>query len=175
MNPEALLINRPAIDFRTFLGIGRKVMGYSLGEASNSAHREVPDAERFLSCLAALRDQKAPVSLPPKLLTHVSFSVLLVADDRDMPDILECCAGMPFTLADTLARGVQIAVVSGALGQWRDAVASGMTPGEEASVRHCFNKIRKLFRAEGLDVWTDFNLREAPDHVTYYLEDKRKR
>jgi len=175
MNPEVLLINRPAIDFQRFLGVSYEVLGYSLCAASDQSPRDLADAERFLSCLAALRDQKASVGLPPKLLTHVSFSALIVADERDMLDILECCAGMPFVTADTLARGVQVAVVSGTLGQWRDAVKSGSSLEVEASVRHCFNKIHHLFSAEGLDVWADFNMRDAPDHVTFLLEDKRKR
>jgi hypothetical protein len=175
MNPEALLINRPAIDFGVFLGVSHKILGYSPAAPSDQSHRELADAERFLSCLAALRDPKATPGLPPKLLTHVSFSALVVADERDLLDILEGCAGMPFVVADTLARGVQAAVISGTLAQWRDAVKSGSSPDAEPSVRLCFNKIHSLFCAEGLNVWTDFRTHEAPDRVTFYLEDKRPR
>lgn len=173
MTPEVLLINRPAIDFGRFLGASHKVLGYSPAAASDQLRRDMTDAERFLSCLASLRNQQAPAGLAPNLLTHVSFSVLVGADERDLLDILECCAGMPFVVADTLARGVQVAVVSGTLAQWRDAVASGSTPGVEATVRMCFNKTHALFCAEGLNVWTDLRTREAPG-CTFYLEDKRR-
>jgi hypothetical protein len=175
MNPEAVLINRPAIDFGVFLGASSQVLGYSPGAAADQSHREVCDAERFLSCLAALRDRDAPAGLPPTLLTHVSFSSLIVADDRDMLDILERCAGMPFARADTLVRGVQCAVVSGTLAQWRDAVKSGSSADVVPSTRRCFNKLHSLFCHEGLNVWTDFRAREAPDRMTFLLEDKRPR
>jgi hypothetical protein len=173
MQPEVILINRPAIDFGVFTGVSHKVLGYNLASASAGAHRSVSDAERFLSCLAAMRDPKAAAGLPPKLLAHVSFSVLVVADERDVFDILECAA-MPFVAADTLARGVQEAVVTGTLNQWRDAVKSGSSPDVETTVRGCFNKVYSLFCNEGLNVWTDFHTRTAPDHVTFLLEDKRR-
>jgi len=175
MNPEVILINRPAIDFGAFLPVSRKVLGYGLSASSDQSHFDLTDVERFLSCLAAMRDPKAAAGLPPKLFTHVSFSVLVIADERDLLDALECCAGMPFVVADTLARSVQVAVISGTLAQWRDAVKSGASLDVEPSVRLCFNKIHKLFRADGLNVWTDCNVREAQDQVTFLLEDKRKR
>ena len=174
MNPEAVLIHRPYIDFGVFIGVTHKVLGYNLASAADAIQRRVSDAERFLTCLASLRDPQATVGLPPKLLAHVSFSVLIVADDRDLIDILECAA-MPFAVADTLARGVQVAVVTGTLNQWRDAVTSGSSPDTEVTVRSCFNKVYSLFCNEGLNVWTDFRTRPATDQVTFYLEDKRGR
>jgi hypothetical protein len=175
MQPEAILINRPAIDFSVFLGVGHKVLGYSLGAAADQSHRDLCDAERFLSCLAALRDQNAPAGLPPKLLVHVSFSAIVVADDCDMLTILETCAGMAFAVAETTVRNVQCAVVSGTLAQWRDAVVSGSSREVEPPVRRCFNKLYGLFCDEGLNVWTDFRTKTATDQVTFLLEDKRNR
>ena len=88
--------------------------------------------------------------------------MFVVADERDMRDILECCSGMSFVTAETLARSVTAAVVSGTLAQWRDAVASGSVPQVEPSVRAGFNKIYRLFRGAGLNVWSDYRAREAP-------------
>jgi len=175
MNPEVILINRPAIDFGVFLGLSHRVLGYSPAAASDSSPKAMSDSERFLSCLAALRDQQASTGLSPKLLTHVTFSVFLVADERDLLDILECASAMPFVTADTVVRGVQDAVVTGTLAQWRDAVTAGSSPDTEPPVRHCFNRIHGLFCDEGLNVWTDYRTKEAPDRVTFYLEDKRSR
>ena len=172
MMPDCVLVSAPAIDFRTFLGISHKVLGYSPAQQTDACRRELSDAERFLSCLAALRDPQAPVGLPPSLLAHVSFSVFLAADERDMLDILQFAAGMPFVTAETLARGVLAAVITGTLGQWRDAVKSGSSPTAEPSVRWCFNKIYGLFNAVGVNVWGDFRSREAPDQ-TFFLENKR--
>jgi hypothetical protein len=111
--------------------------------------------------------------LPPYLLSHVSFSVFVGADDRDMLDILQCCAGMPFVTVETNIRGVQIAVVTGTLAQWKDAVVSGCRKDVEPPVRHCFNKLYGLFTAAGLNVWGDFHTRYTPDQTFLLLEDKR--
>jgi hypothetical protein len=175
MTPDCVLIQTPAVDFRTFVGLTHKALGRSLAASSDSCRRELSEAERFLSCLAAIRDERAPVGLPPRLLTHVSFSALIAADDRDMQDILQCCAGMPFVATETILRGTQVAVITGTLAQWRDAVASGCVPGVVPTVRHCFNKLHGLFCSTGLNVWGGFQTREAPDRTFLLLEDKRGR
>jgi len=173
MNPDAVLIQSPAIDFRAFIGLTHKVLGRSPAAVADTSHRELSSSEKFLCCLASLRDAKAGIGLPPHLLSHVSFSAFVGADERDMLDILQCCSGMPFVAVETNARGVQIAVVTGTLAQWRDAVASGCRPDVEPPVRSCFNKLYGLFTAAGLNVWTDFHTRQAPDQTFLLLEDKR--
>jgi len=175
MMPDCVLIQVPAVDFRTFIGLTHEVMGRSPAAAADSSRRELSDAEKFLSCLASLRDEKAGVGWPPYLLSHVSFSAFIGADDRDMLDILQCCAAMPFVTTETSVRGVQIAVVTGTLAQWRDAVASGCQKTSESSVRRCFNKLYGLFTAAGLNVWGDFQARQSPDQTFLLLEDKRGR
>jgi len=175
MSPDAVLVQVPSVDFRTFIGLTHKVMGRSPAAAADASRRELSDAEKFLSCLAALRDANAGVGLPPHLLSHVSFSAFIGADDRDLLDILQCCAGMPFVTANTTIQGVQIAVITGTLAQWRDAVASGCGRSIETSVRHCFNKLYGLFVAAGLNVWGDFQTRQAQDQTFLLLEDKRGR
>ena len=173
MQPSAVLIQQPSIDFRTFLGLSHKVLGYSPAASADACPRDLCDAERFLSCLAALRDPQSPAGLSPHLLTHVSFSVFLAADERDMLAILECAA-MVFVTTETMARGVMAAVVTGTLAQWRDAVTSGSRPEAEPAVRACFNIIYNLFAGVGLNVWSDFRSRPAPDQ-TFYLEYKPNR
>jgi len=172
VNPEAILITQPSVDFRTFIGLVRQVTGRNPAEAADASRRELSDAERFLSCLASLRNAKVGVGLSTYLLPHASFSAFIGADDRDLLDILQHCAGMPFVTAETNVRGVQIAVVTGTLAQWRDAVVSGCHKDVEPPVRHCFNKLHGWFMAAGLNVWGDFQVRQAGDY-TFVLENKR--
>ena len=175
MQPDAVLIQVPSVDFRTFIGLSHKVMGRSPAAAADASRRELCDAEKFLSCLASLRDAKAGVGLPPHLLSHVSFSAFIGADERDMLEILQLCSGLPFVVVETVVRGVQAAVVTGTLSQWRDAIVSGCSRSIESSVRHCFNKLYGLFTAAGLNVWGDFQTRQAPDQTFLLLEDRRGR
>jgi hypothetical protein len=171
MRSDAVLITTPAIDFSTFLGLSHQALGYSPSSAADASPLPLSDTERFLSCLSALKDQHAPVTLSPHLLTHVSFSVLVAADERDLLEVLECCAGMPFVQTDTLARGIQIAVVTGTLAQWRDAVISGCQAETEVSVRALFNTILARFEQARLKVWDDCARKQVGP--TFLLEDKR--
>ena len=114
-------------------------------------------------------------ALPPRLLSHVSFSAFIGADERDMLDILQCCAGMPFVTAETTCAACRSAVVTGTLAQWRDAVASGCPKTVSLPCAHCFNKLYGLFTAAGLNVWGDFQARQAPDQTFLLLEDKRRK
>ena len=116
--PQVLLVTTPAVNTQGFLSACKEALGYSLSRADGSTEREPSEAEKFLSYLAVLRDQKPRVgSAPnPKLLSHASFSMLVIADEPDMRDILECCSGMSFVTADTLARGVLLSSDNGDIG-----------------------------------------------------------
>jgi len=170
MNAIAVLVQQPAIDFAKFLSASREMFGYSPAASSDASHKQLSDSERFLSCLAAMKDRNAPVSLPPHLLTHVSFSVLLVADERDILDVMEYCSSMPFTTAETVVRGIDAALVTGTLAQWKNAVVAGCSPDVEPSVRYLFNKMLGLFEAANLNVWGDCIKKGSRDQHTFLLE-----
>ncbi len=121
MRPDAMLVQSPQIDFQTLLGLSQKVFDRHLGEATDGCRRQISASERYLSLLAAMRDPKAPVGLARHLLAHVTFSVFVGADQDDMLDILERCPGMPAVVAETTVRGVQAALITGTLAQWRQA------------------------------------------------------
>jgi hypothetical protein len=100
--------------------------------------------------------------------------VFVVAEERDMRDILECCSGMSFVTADTLITRVQAAVVTGTLAQWRDAVVAGFVREAEPTVCAGFHKIHGLFLGMNLDVWSDYDTRAAAEG-TFFMEKKRQR
>lgn len=129
------------------------------------------DTEKFLSCLAVLKDRSGEVA--SDLLSHVSFGVLVVADERDLFDILDVAVGMPFVRAMTVPN-VEMVVVSGTLRKWHDAVVSGTKETAPSIVRTCYSKILLLFDCAGLTfVWSDFERRS--DHSGFLLEHKRGR
>jgi len=172
MQALVVLIQSPNIDFDKLLSMSREMFGYSLSAVSDASHKKLSDSERFLSCLAAMKDQKAPVGLSPHLLTHVSFSVLVATNERNLVDVLEICSSMPFTIADTVVRGIQAAVITGTLAQWKIAILSGCHSSTESTVRYIFNKILSLFEAVNLNVWNDCTRKNHRDN-TLLLEDPR--
>jgi hypothetical protein len=173
MKPKCLLITVPSVDFTALAGVCQHVLGHAMLPAA-PVNRDLAESEKFMSCLASLRDPKAPAGFAPKLLSHVAFSVCVVADDRDLYDILECCSGMSFVTAPTTARNVSLAIISGTMAKWRDAVVSGCSRGVEPSVRAGFNALYHLFLSVNVNVWPDYRTREAADE-TLLLEYKPQR
>ena len=168
---ETALIVGPAIDFTTLLSLAHEALGYDIAGVADTSPRKLSDAEKFLICLAGLKDESAEVT--SNLLSHVSFSVLVIAEERDLLDILERTSGMAYVRAETKARDVNVAVLSGTLAQWRNAVASGTDETTSVTVRTCFSKILLLFDSIGLtSVWSNFE--RTADRSGYYFEDERK-
>jgi hypothetical protein len=96
----------------------------------------------------------------------------VIADERDLMDILER-AGMPFVRAETKARDMNVAVLTGTLAQWRDAVTAGANENAPVTVRTCFSKILLLFDRAGLtSVWSNFDRTTATDRSGFLLEYK---
>jgi len=172
MRFDAILIQQPSVSFGPFLSLTREAMGYSVVAKCDASGRQLSETERFVSCLEALRDPNAAPALWPHLLNHVSFSVAMVADDRDMIEILELASGMHFVRSETRVRGIDIAVVTGTLAQWREAGKNGTQQGGPAQVAFC--KIITLFDQAGLNVWKGFNWKSDNSNKGLFLiEDRR--
>lgn len=157
MTPDCILIQQPAVDFTRFLTISLDALGQNLASASDSSPKQQSDAERFLSCLAAMQDERAPAGIRPALMGHVSFSALVVMDDRDALGILQASGGMPIVVAETVKRGIVLAVMTGTLAQWQVAVKTGTDPDQDANVRACYGKLLVLFEQAGLNVWQGYH------------------
>jgi hypothetical protein len=167
MQADAVLITTPRVDFDRLVGIAHQALGFSIAAASDANPKKQTEIEKYLSCLASLKDPKATVT--PNLFAHVAFSVLVACDERDILDVMECASGIAFVSTDTVARGIVLAVASGTLSQWRDAVVTGCQ--REATVRFLFNRIMHQFEAVGLNAWSDYLKKQTGQ--TFYLEHKR--
>ena len=174
MVPTVCLVQKPSIDFDSLIGIGNEVLGYSPATAADQEPRRLSQTEKFLSCLASFNSQSAPVGLSPHLLGHSSFSVLVCAAERDLIDILEVASGMSFVTGDTIMRGAMVAVITGNLTQWRDAVVSGLDSQQDLVVRGCYALLLNIFDDEGLTpVWSAFD-RRTSDQGLPLLTHKRR-
>jgi hypothetical protein len=165
---RSTFIAQPSVAFPVLLQACDEVLGHAVTHGVDNTAKNLSDAERFLSILAAMRNAEAPVGFPPNLLTHVSFSVLTIADKIDMMDILEACSGMAFTHTETKLRDVLVVVITGTVRQWRDAIVTG-TNHNQLVLREGFNQIHNLFVAAGLaSVWNDYE-QKPQDDGTYLL------
>ena len=154
MNPHIVLLQSPLIDFDTLLTVAQQALGYNVASAVDASPVKRADAERFLSCLATMQDRRAKPGLAPHLLSHVSLSVLLIADEDGFVEILEVCE-MPFVCVPTVSKNVSLAVISGTLAQWREAIERGSSQQQSTETRVAFDRVKGVFLSAGLNVWKD--------------------
>lgn len=167
MPVEVMLIQQPAIDFHTFIGLSHEAIGFNIANKADASHRKMGDAEKFLSCLAEL-DEVCPGSNLP----HLFFSLLVVANRDVLIDMLQCAAGMAYVRAESKLPDVDVSVISGTLAQWRDAVAAGTNANTLGEVRNAYTKVLMAFERIGLlSAWSGFN--RSSDTNGFLLEDKR--
>lgn len=172
MIPRSIFIVRPSISFDILLKACDEALDHKVTIGIDATSKKLSDTERFLSILSAMRDSHASVEFPPSLLTHVSFSVLTVADSLDMIDILEACSGMSFTYSETKLRNTLITIITGTMQQWRDAIVTG-TKHQQAVVRAGFCQIHNLFVQAGLcSVWHNYEQKPMDDGTYKLLEYK---
>ena len=174
MVPQSVLVVQPAVMLQNLVGACSEIMGHNVVEAVDASVRKLSDAEIFLSVLSAIKEPGSPTGLPADMLGHVKFSVLTVADERDMLDVVAECSGMEFVIGETKMRGIQVAVISGTLDQWRDAISRGCSRHVLPGIRAGFNQLHGLFVGAGLgDIWHGFRQHEAGDKHTFLLTDER--
>ena len=151
---NTVIIKRPSIDFHTFLDVANSALGYSPAVSSDSSKRKLSDAERFISYLAAIRDSDAKAGFIDSLLAHLSYSVLLAAPEKEILGIISYLDGASFVVTETVISGVSLAVITGSLLQWKNAIADGLAA--KSSGRRCYNELYNLFIDERLNVWSDY-------------------
>lgn len=174
MPVEAVLITEPAIDFTSLLTVTQDALGYNIASAADSSGLQLVDTQKFLMCLAGLKDESAKI-ISTNLLCHVSFGVLVIADKRDLLAILEMTSGMSFVRAETTVPDVDILVLTGTLLEWKNAVVSGTSETTAPTVRTCYSKILSLFDRDGLtSVWRGYDRTTARDRSGLLLEDMRR-
>ncbi|KPK54272.1 MAG: hypothetical protein AMS22_06100 [Thiotrichales bacterium SG8_50] len=176
MKPGVIPIMQTKLDLNRLLPVARNVLGYSLAKAADAATVPLDELPHALSCLAAFKDAKAPISVgwarPQWSLLTAGF--FIVATELDTLDILEAVSGMEIAVTETTQRGIFATIVSGTLTQWREAVLKGCrnTPCPPG-VRYALNMIYRHFESVGLrDLF--YGLRIVPqDDQTFLLEVKR--
>ena len=164
---SALLITTPQVDFNHFLAAGHKMTGRSFAMAADKAARSMCDVEKFLSCLSVMEGGQGQ-AFSPQFLPFVSLTVLVWGDERDLLDVLAIC-GMKFIVFDTVTRGIQGAVVTGNLSQWRDAVIGGLQEHQQSGVQEVFRHIQMRFEQHGLGLWQ--GIKKTSDGL--FIEDQR--
>jgi len=176
MSVEVALVLRTQLDTGTFLGLSNKLLDYSPGARADAVTPQLKPVPHELACLLGFKDKAASPALELTEQFHdlYSFGFLIVADDRDMPAILEA-AKMPYVLQEAIIRGVQVAIVVGTLRQWKCAIRRSCTPTADQMARLCFDKVYLAFEKLGLTKTFEVGRPQTMKDTTFFLEDQRGR
>jgi hypothetical protein len=168
--PDVAIVSQPQYDLPTFLAVTTEMLGYSPARTADAS--ALKGLSHLLSCLACFRDKDTPghIKACRDVYNLLHFGILIAADEREMPQILEVVGGMPFALTATRIRGIQAILVNGTFHQWRLAVLRGCRQDQPEDVRICFDKVFLQFQNLGLaDAFGKTTKKQLPDR-TFYLE-----
>lgn len=152
MTPGVALIIKPELDLNLLLPLARKLLGYSLAKEADGLTVPLSVLAHQLACVAAFKDEKAPATVhharPYLGLLAVGF--IVATDERDMVLILEAARGMECVVTETIQRGVQAAIISGTLANFRRAIKLACQTSAPTPVRQVFNAMYKQLAEQGL-------------------------
>ena len=160
----AKLIMFTTFDLDTFLPIARKALGH--GVSSKADTEALSDELHNMLCIAGLIEGDVL-----DVEDFYSLAYLIAADERDMPVIVQV-ASMPHIVADSVARGVQAAVIAGPLSGWLKAVQKGCSDNVVPEVRKIYNIIYKDLDSRSLCGTLKVRTRQQDDS-TFLLEHKK--
>ncbi len=172
MNCDVSLVQKPQVDNDVFLPACKKILGYSPARAADRKHPQPTPGAHYLICISAFKDQDATGSVEEAMryLDFLHYGFLIIADERDMQELLEATRGMPFVVVETVMRGMQCALVTGSLRTWRTAVRLGCRSEVSQVTRECFDKVYLAFGKIGMKAFFGaLTKRQLPDQ-TFLLE-----
>ena len=158
------LVMFSAYNTDVYLQIARSVLGH--GIATRADAESTSDETHNMLCVAGLVDGMLD---DVEQLYYAAYGV--AADERDMPEIIQV-GGLSHIWVDSTERGVRVAVMSGSLPAWRDAICRGCRPGCGSEVRKVYNKVYIDLTQRSLDSIFEGAVRRPQEDNTFLLEFK---
>jgi hypothetical protein len=168
MNDRAILISIPNVAWQTYLNTSSEWLGRSVSKSVDSSGSQLADLAKYTASLAELtaEDSNARQALRERgpCLRHTFYSFLISTSPSIILNVAEN------TDLNVLSHKGRVAVVSGTLDLWVNAIVTCCRPNNKLRLKELFNGIKLIFDQLGLqDVFFEFNLRSHTDG-TFYLE-----
>lgn len=107
------------------------------------------------------------------LLRHLSYGFIVI-DTVDTITRLVSETSVNFKIEDSIKIGIQVAVLSGTMEQWRESLINCLSASSTLEVRIVMNEIMTYFDSIGLHhIFAYYRRRKLTD-TTFVLEDKTK-
>lgn len=161
------------VAFSDYLSVSKELLGRSVTCGVDSCPAKLSDIARYLASLAEFKlgrtsDVQSNLRRPGLWLRHFSLSFMVLSSTSTISFLAEA------TSLDVLSASAEdegrVAILSGTLANWRDAVIMCCSPDVPKRLRELFNIMKRAFGQLGLDdLWFEYRAKDLQDK-TFYLE-----
>lgn len=174
MDDRVIPIAITNVAWQQYLNTVTELLGKSPSRGVDSCSAKLSDFAKYTASLAEFQmgqelDAKRILRTRGPWLQHTFYSFLILTSNTM---ILKVAEATDLSILSTKADTYRLALVSGTLDKWRDAVILFCDKSGSKRLRLIFNQIKRAFDQLGLqDVFFEFSLRDAGDG-TFLLENK---
>lgn len=153
--PAFQIITEPKINWPRLYSLSRMALDRSISASCDSLPYEPKPGEQYIRSLMGLNEPDGE-DWNPALYGHLCYGAAWVGTHAESLATVTCCPGMAIEL--TPAAGEQLlGIVTGSLGQWRDAIVCG-TNHRGLGIQEAFCQLMRAFELRGLGpVWRDYH------------------
>jgi hypothetical protein len=162
------------VAYENYLSTVTKLTGRTPSKGIDSCQSTLSDFAKYSASLAEFHlkrelDPKQALRRPGPWLRHTFFSILLLESPMLL---LRLSEATDLDVLSTKGNDGYVAIVSGNLEVWRNAVITCCQLDVLLSLRSLFNEVKSMFEQIGLaDIWFGFSSQGLPDG-TFFLEYK---
>jgi len=162
------------VNWQHFVDLANAGLGHSPSCGIDHCTSPLSDYAKYSASLLEFQagkelDPKRSLRRPGPHLRHTFYSILITEPHGT---VLRISEGTDLDVISTPAGKNRMAVISGTLNVWRDAILIFLTPENPTSIRGLFNEVKAMFGQLGLaDIFFDYATVDCHDG-TYALEYK---
>lgn len=154
------------VAWQQYLQVCSEILGRSPARGVDASPSKLSDLAKYAASLAEFKagkavDAKAQLRRPGPYFQHLFFSFMILSSNSV---ILEIAENTSLDTISAKADKQRLAIVSGNLGEWREAVLTCCSENAPKRLRALFNQVKALFEKLGFgDVWHDYRQKSSSD------------
>jgi len=174
MADQVIPITLSQVDWTNYLSVSKRLLGRSPATGVDNCPAQLSSISKYLASLAEFKlgrtsDVQSNLRRPGPWLRHFSLSFMVVSSTTTILFFAETTS-LDVLSAPAAEDEGRVAILSGTLADWRDAVIICCNPDVPKRLRLLFNTIKRAFDQLGLnDIWFEYRAKDLHDD-TYCLE-----
>lgn len=163
---ELVPVIAPQVDWPKLLSVANTVLGSSISESFDAA--KIPlSPKAFIVSMNDLNQTKPALELDVASIRHLSYTFMTILMEGAYLALIEETR-LIFTSSTTTRPGLRVAIISGNLLDWKEAVVC-CSGSSNPDVKLFGNKVKQYFDQIGLsDLWKHYHrIQQSSTHIKY--------